>query len=365
MRNRRALAVVLLFLLWGTGESAAQIANTLHNFTPSGPGSMKNPDPVGLCRFCHTPHRASQTRALWNRDLPAQAYDPYDSSTLTAIPGQPTGASRLCLSCHDGTLALGNVIWAPGETISPIGPLTGRVLLGTDLTDDHPVSFVFDEALAVRNGELVSPLTLSGPVQLDGEGRVQCISCHDPHSDLLPKFLVASIENADLCVACHVKNGWVGSSHSTSTAQWNGSGEDPWPGLEFSTVGQNACLNCHTPHSAPIPERLLVRAPVEQVCLACHNGNVAGTDVGAQLAKPEHHPVIETSGVHDPAESPLTMDRHVFCADCHNPHAVRSATATAPAVSGKQHFVRGVDLGGAPVEEAQFAYEVCFKCHGL
>ncbi|MBW2289518.1 MAG: hypothetical protein JRG90_17060 [Deltaproteobacteria bacterium] len=358
-------AVVLGIALGIAVDSAADIVNTLHNFTPSGPGDMTNPDPVGLCRFCHTPHRAAQTLALWNRDLPAQAYDPYDSSTLTVTPEQPTGASRLCLSCHDGTVALGNLLHAPGENISPIGTLQGRTLLGTDLTDDHPVSFIYDEGLAVQNGELVSPGALNGPVQLDRESRVQCTSCHDPHSDVYPKFLVASIQNADLCVTCHTKNGWVGSSHATSTAQWDGSGEDPWPGLEFDTVAENGCLNCHTPHSAPIPERLMVRSPIETVCLVCHNGNVAGTDVLGQLVKPEHHPVIETSGIHDPPEDPVMMTRHVFCADCHNPHAVSSTTAQAPDVSGKQEFVRGVDLGGVPIAEAQFAYEVCFKCHGL
>jgi predicted CXXCH cytochrome family protein len=365
MWTRWFAAAVLGMLVGGVGDARADIGTTLHNFTPSGLGTMKNPDPVGLCRFCHTPHRAGQTTALWNRGLPEQTYDPYDSSTLTVSPEQPTGSSRLCLSCHDGTIALGNLLHAPGVTISPIGPIQGRTLLGTDLTDDHPVSFIFDEHLAVLNGELVSPSTLTGAVQLDREDRVQCTSCHDPHSDTFPKFLVASVENGDLCVRCHAKNGWGGSSHATSTAQWNGNGEDPWPGLALSTVGQNACLNCHTPHSAALPERLLRRTPEEEVCLVCHNGNVAATDVAGHLAKPSHHPVIETSGIHDPPEDPITMDGHVACADCHNPHAVNSAAADAPNVSGRQEYVRGVDVGGAPIAEAQFAYEICFKCHGL
>lgn len=360
----RAIGVATLFLV-GSGEPASSdIVNTLHNLTPQGPGTVKNPNPVGLCRFCHTPHRAFQTRALWNRNLPAPAYDPYQSSTIVAAPGQPTGSSRLCLSCHDGTIALGDVRHAPGEDIAPLGPLQGRVLLGTDLSDDHPISFLFDEALAVANGELVSPSTLTGPVQLDKNGEVQCTSCHNPHEDRFPKFLVLSNENAQLCTTCHQKNGWPGSSHATSTATWNGVGTDPWPGSLYGTVAQNGCLSCHFPHSAAHPERLLRRNPEEQVCLACHNGNVAATDVEAQLSKPEHHPVLETSGIHDPPEDPFTMQRHVFCADCHNPHAVNSSPAQPPTVSGRQEHVRGIDLDGNPVSQAQFAYEVCFKCHG-
>jgi len=347
------------------GGAAADVVNTLHNLTPTGPGSVKNPDPVGLCRFCHTPHRATQTRALWNRDLPPTAYTIYGSSTLLAATGQPTGSSRLCLSCHDGTVAIGAVAHAPGEIIAPLPPLEGRTLIGTDLRNDHPVSFVYDDALASLNGELVSPETLTGNVRLDSTQQVQCTSCHDPHSDSLPKFLVEPVQNGTLCVSCHSKNGWLESSHALSTATWNGEGQNPWPAGPFGTVAENACLNCHTPHAAPHAERLLVRNPPESVCLACHNGNVAATDVETQLLKPNHHPVVETSGIHDPPEDPLFMQRHVFCADCHNPHAVNPTPASPPTVPGVQQHVRGVDLGGTPIPEAQFAYEVCFKCHGL
>jgi len=365
MARGRSVACLLIALLAGAGAASADIVNTLHNLTPTGPGVVKNPDPVGLCRFCHTPHRAAQTIGLWNRNLPAQAYDVYDSTTIVADIGQPTGASRLCLSCHDGTIAVGDVLHAPGETIAPLPPLQGRTLLGTDLRDDHPISFIFDESVASNNGELVSPSALVGPVQLDAGGRLQCTSCHNPHSDTFPKFLVTTLQNAALCVTCHQKRGWSGSTHETSDAQWNGSGEDPWPGLAFPTVAENACLNCHTPHAAPQPLRLLVRTPDERTCLTCHNGNVALTDVETQLLKPNHHPIEETSGIHDPTEDPLIMQRHVFCADCHNPHAVTSQTGTPPTVPGVQLHVRGVDLSGNPIPEAAFAYEICFKCHGL
>jgi predicted CXXCH cytochrome family protein len=290
--NRHLAALVAaMFLSLASLSARADIANTLHNLTPSGPGSVKNPDPVGMCRFCHTPHRAGQTTALWNRDLPNAMYDIYQSTTLEALPGQPTGTSRLCLSCHDGTLALGNVLHTGSEAVAPLGPLTGRVLLDTDLSDDHPISFVFDEALATVNGELVSPSTLTGPVSLDETGQVQCTSCHDPHSDLFPKFLVMSIESAALCVTCHDKRGWTDASHATSAATWTGFGEDPWPESSFSTVAQNGCLSCHDPHSAAHPERLLRRDPEEQVCLVCHAGNVAQTDVEMQLLKISAHPV--------------------------------------------------------------------------
>jgi predicted CXXCH cytochrome family protein len=182
---------------------------------------------------------------------------------------------------------------------------------------------------------------------------------------VFPKFLVTRLENGELCVTCHTKRGWPGSSHSTSTATWNGAGENPWPTGPFTTVGQNACLNCHMPHSAVEPVRLFRRDPPEDICLVCHNGNVASTDVASQLSKPYHHPVLETSGIHDAAEDVFAMTRHVYCADCHNPHAVNPSAASPPDVAGTQEFVSGIDLAGAFVNPAPFAYQICFKCHGL
>ncbi|HEX6570602.1 MAG TPA: hypothetical protein VF055_01175, partial [Steroidobacteraceae bacterium] len=114
---------------WPTA-SQTQVALTVHNLTPGGPGQLKETRPTGLCVYCHTPHNADPTIALWNRNMPAVTYQLYTSSTLQAAPNQPTGSSRLCLSCHDGILALGNLrVAPPGEELD-LGPMTGRRRLG-------------------------------------------------------------------------------------------------------------------------------------------------------------------------------------------------------------------------------------------
>ncbi len=87
--------------------SSGAVADTVHNLSATGPGTIKAPGVGEVCVFCHTPHSAATTQALWNRDLPPVTYTLYTSSTLEATLKQPTGASRLCLSCHDGTTALG------------------------------------------------------------------------------------------------------------------------------------------------------------------------------------------------------------------------------------------------------------------
>ena len=148
--ERLALVVALAALLPAL-SAAAGVSTTRHNLSVSGPGAVKADTESRICIFCHTPHTASTAGPLWNRRDPGGPFTPYSSSTAIAAPGQPTGASLLCLSCHDGTIALGEVSseavpipMAGGVTTIPSGP--GR--LGTDLSDDHPVSFVYDDALA-------------------------------------------------------------------------------------------------------------------------------------------------------------------------------------------------------------------------
>lgn len=361
------LVLVLSWALLSPAVAAAQtqIARTVHNLTPSGPGTFRVSEPAGLCVFCHTPHNASPTRALWNRELSGVTYKLYESSTLEAQLNQPTGSSRLCLSCHDGTLALGNLRVPPRGSRFNLGPLTGRAVLGTDLSDDHPISFVYDSALALRRGQIADPLTLPRAIRLDDTGQLQCTSCHDPHEDRNPKFLRMDNRFGALCTSCHQPRNWTGSTHSVSTATWNGTGSNPWPTGAFPTVGENACLNCHRPHAAGHPQRLLAQSAEPVVCTVCHNGAVAPRNIEAEFLKPFRHPIDSGQWTHDPKEEPSLMPRHVACVDCHNPHAVTPTPATAPTATGRTRGSRGVSIQGARVDEVNFEYEVCLKCHGV
>ncbi len=364
--KRAALLAAIVSVALGSGrvDARTRIANTVHNLTPSGPGEIKEKEAAGLCVFCHTPHNASTTRALWNRDLPAVTYKLYESSTLEAQLNQPTGSSRLCLSCHDGVVALSQIRVATGGPYT-LGPLTGRTALGTDLSDDHPISFVYDSDLAARKGQLADPATLPTSVRLDDTHQLQCTTCHDPHEDRHPKFLRTDNRFGAQCVACHQLRNWDDASHSTSSATWNGSGENPWPAGAFPSVGENACVNCHRSHSAGHPQRLLARSEERANCTICHNGRVAQKNIEQEFAKPSHHPIESMQWTHEEKEDPLTMPRHVTCADCHNPHAARSSSAIPPNVSGWLRGVVGVMIDGGRIDEANFEYEVCLKCHGL
>ena len=302
---------------------------------------------------------------LWNKDDPGYTYTLYHSSTVEAVPGQPDGSSILCLSCHDGTTALGSVL-SRGTEIAFTGGIStlppGSSNISTDLADDHPISFDYTTGLASADGQLKDPTAIVPPVSLQS-GRMQCTSCHDPHRNQTNDFLVVTNQFSELCFSCHDRNYWSFSSHATSTATWNGNGIDPWPRTEYLNVAENACESCHQPHTAGNRYRLLNELAEENNCLPCHNGNVAASNVVAQLAKPYLHNVYGYNLDHDAAEDALVLNMHVECEDCHNPHAVNNSPAQAPLANGRLSGVAGVDQSGNPVDPLQYAYELCYRCH--
>jgi len=361
--RRLAWLLAVAVLVWGPSAFGG-VATTKHNLSVSGPGTIKAATETQICIFCHTPHNASPSGQLWNRADRGTLYTPYASTTAAAKPGQPTRGSMLCLSCHDGLNALGDVLRgapiaiAGGVTSLPAGPSR----LGTDLRDDHPVSFSYASArVGPRASELVDPATLTGAVRLDHSGDMQCTACHDPHNDPFGKFLVMNNSASALCQTCHAKNFWPDSTHRTATRTWNGVAPDPWPHTEFTTVATNACENCHQPHTAGSPQRLLNSPREEDNCNPCHNANVATKNVQAEFNKLSRHPQDLTTGVHDAAEAAVVQARHVECVDCHNPHATK---AVAGNIAGPLTGVRGITISGAETNPSTQEYQICFRCHG-
>ena len=346
---------------------AASIVRSKHDLSASGGSSVRAVSEQDVCIFCHTPHNSSTEAPLWNRYSSGAFYTPYNSSTLKATVGQPTGASKLCLSCHDGTVALG-MVRSRTKAIPLAGGIDrmprGRANLGTDLSDDHPVSFTYDTALLSKDKELRNPVSLTAAVRPDKAGQLQCTSCHDPHNNQYGKFLTMNNAQSALCVSCHDKDYWTLSDHRTSTKKWNGKGPNPWPNVTGATVADNGCENCHTPHGAGTAALLMNAAGEEQNCYPCHNGNVAEKNIQAEFAKRSRHDVAATTGIHDPTENNASSARHVECVDCHNPHAARSgASAAGAGKAGGLVGVAGVSATGNAVKAAGYEYEVCFRCH--
>lgn len=311
------------------------------------------------CSFCHTPHGALPGTPLWSHRLSTAVYKIYESSSLEANVGQPTGSSKLCLSCHDGTVALAETVTgASGSTyISP-----GSANLGTDLSDDHPISFVYSSALSAQDPQLRAPLALPEALQLDRSGELQCTTCHDAHDNRFGDFLVMSNERSQMCVSCHDLEGWLPSTHRNSTVPLAGTYDPYLEAGRWATLADAGCQMCHRPHGAEGSERLLHFDRMEENCLNCHNGVVA-SNIQADLLKRSRHGVSRYRDLHDLREQPALMPMHVACVDCHNPHALRQAPAQPPMIPGAMQGISGITLAGAATSSAQFEYEVCFKCH--
>lgn len=371
VRNRRTILLAAVFLcLPAVFSFAGSILNSKHNLSSGSPmGGIKASDTAMICIFCHTSHSGDYRAPLWNREESRIIYNLYDSSTLYSLPDQPDGASKLCLSCHDGTIALGKVIskkkeFAMAETSMGRIPPGRRSNLGSDLSDDHPISFDPSSAVSA-SGQLIHPLS-GGRVRYDVNGKMQCTTCHDPHDETFRKFLVKNDLNGALCKTCHRFPGYEGlSTHDVSARELRdliGLNGLPRFHAHAATVADNSCMNCHRSHAAEGKERLL-NAREEEVCLVCHDGK-AGKDIKSLLRKTSGHRVDFYLGVHDPTENILSASVHVECVDCHNPHRMNSNTAAAPYAGGRLAGVSGMSVTGAVKETAQYEYEVCLKCHG-
>lgn len=190
----------LLLLVVAQPSLGAPIAGTDHDLSQRGWGSNE------ICVFCHTPHNSNTTvtaSPLWNHQVTAATFGLYTSSTLNATMGQPGGVSKLCLSCHDGTVAIDNF----GTITTGTNMMTGGALIGTSLANDHPVSFTYDAALATADGGLVTPASASQVVTGIPlySGQLECASCHSVHDNANGNFLRASNASSALCLKCHNK----------------------------------------------------------------------------------------------------------------------------------------------------------------
>ncbi|MDP2785429.1 MAG: cytochrome c3 family protein [Sulfurimicrobium sp.] len=219
----------LFFALSGflAGGALAGISTTKHNLSSSGTGTIKSTDQPEICIFCHTPHDAIKNAniPLWNHTLSTTAsYGVYASPTMTATDTTDVGGvtaataavSNLCLSCHDGTVAINN--FKNPSNMNPVTTMVGTTVgmlpvgnsnLGTDLTNDHPVNFTYNTTLATADGFLVNPVDATGSGLSNGlklfSSKVQCASCHDPHTSAQGAFLRASMNGSTLCLSCHSK----------------------------------------------------------------------------------------------------------------------------------------------------------------
>ncbi len=357
--NKRTYIIIVLFIIANAGLGQTSIVSTKHNLSVSGAGGLKATSETEVCIFCHASHSGNAQAPLWNRNDSPTTYTLYGSPSMNANTQQPGTSSRLCLSCHDGTVALGAVLNRTDPISFPVGkdkiPPDYRSNLSENLGDDHPLNIdTHPTGYNCSGCHTTHPLTTRN---------LECSSCHNAHDNTYGKFLVTDPVNGGICLRCHDQTNWASCTHNTSDATWNSTPPDPWPYTEWNSVSENACNNCHTPHGGYSQYWLLKSSAEEDNCLVCHNGNVASKNIQDLLLKTSIHPVMNFNNIHTPVEDPQNMSVHVECSDCHNPHQTTNASASPPDVPGALQGLTGIDKDGATVSPAQYEYEICLKCH--
>jgi len=211
MRKTGIILVVGLAMVMVTSLSWADIAGSKHDLSSGGSSTFKGTSDQ-VCIYCHTPHNANADKLipLWNKTTTAtDSFTLYSSSSLQATPGQPAGVSKACLSCHDGSLAVDSYgVGVGAVTGSKLITGASRSLIGTDLSNDHPVSFTYNPALVTADGGgLHDPTTLT-EVRLFGTGadQMECSSCHNVHATTgVSMFLRMNNAGSAMCLKCHNK----------------------------------------------------------------------------------------------------------------------------------------------------------------
>lgn len=257
LRLRLQLAEKLLPFLVGcvlviatesaTRAASGGVAKSIHDFSKESwtlsSKSAKQAEENGVCGVCHQAHNIGPPIVpLWSHQTCAGPFTAYQSPTMIAEVGQPNGPSLACLSCHDGTVAVNQVV---GKRLTAKEAVTipPESLIPPDLHTLHPVSFAYDSSLAANNGSLEDPTTyhIGDPkpdlsvsvspvpsvwdgIALTGktidaallyEHRLECTSCHDVHN-LIGTAPASSVQlrigghdatgrNDLLCRTCHIK----------------------------------------------------------------------------------------------------------------------------------------------------------------
>ena len=284
-------------IAYGADSKGAGIVGSVHDLSGlnggASTGYVKTVDPgQRICAYCHSPHHSSQNNQtlaadvsylgpdagagatpapykiyapLWSRtgidSMVAGQYGTYKSQTFDPnsqgkVYDPLIGPSRLCLSCHDGNIAIdayygqtvtggvttGDAFNGPlgGGGINSIGIAGGfDSFAGTGgLTNDHPIGMKYTDYLGKQDpngtdyelnavtktftksdgtaGKTISSVLYSDPSDTNVKNFVTCASCHDVHNgtavgntapsgNMRGFLLYGNQVSSSFCLTCHKK----------------------------------------------------------------------------------------------------------------------------------------------------------------
>ncbi len=211
-----------------------------------------------ICIFCHAPHHAFRLVAagangtgplsvsdeysylpLWNHTQTTVVFTPYNPGPDMPTTGSKTATSigtaydkigsvsLLCLSCHDGSVAVNEYGNAPQDTRSisrGADHMDLQYKIGGDgyLANHHPIGFNYNTVQAADADIKVSstawshtgdgaPGVFAAATIADTlwNGKMECSTCHAVHNkgNSGEKLLMVSDRGSNLCLTCHDKGG--------------------------------------------------------------------------------------------------------------------------------------------------------------
>lgn len=243
--------IVRVAPLEGSGPGSG-FAGSPHDFSGQDAGSDQRSGrtvKTGPCTFCHTPHRAQGTKLLWNHTYSNNTYtwteitQTTGGTPLPTITQDWTGPTKLCLSCHDGSVAIGDIAWfnrqawTGGRAINKDRHDSGSKNIASttgNMRGNHPVAHpypfqqigsTYNQATTGGRVKLVNfnPDPTSRGIRLfndatgevigrpvTGRSGIECTSCHGVHNekglvedDRLLRGSRNSGEANYLCTKCH------------------------------------------------------------------------------------------------------------------------------------------------------------------
>jgi len=210
---KKVLVLAVLAALVATSASALSIKGTKHDLSTTGGQTIQGTSDE-ICVYCHTPHGAAAVgfAPLWNRTV-ANATAFYNNpagsiNATTSLAGTNNSDAPLCLSCHDGSSLTGALNNPPngtgGNPVSNLGA-TVATNLGTDLSNDHPIGFVWSTVAAdteINSAQAILPVNFGSGAYANS---MWCSSCHNVHDNAVGAFLNLDNSGSNLCLACHEK----------------------------------------------------------------------------------------------------------------------------------------------------------------
>ena len=286
----------------GSGDLAVGATSGTRLASSTGIGDVFTTKTDQICVFCHTPHGANTnltSAPLWNKAIPTTAtYSVYSTGTMQATAPTTAGiqasASIACLSCHDGTQAMDNVLNGPGQGMFNRAP--GQYMngnrMGQQLRDDG-TTVTGSTGIWYSGGikNVVGAQTGGASTACQDPGEPACADTTDGKltANAGVDFIGTDLSNDHPIAIAYAGGGCGNGNNATCNDKDFVAPQAGLTSTSFQVGGATAgdkqamrlygadvvsatveCASCHDPHNDQFPTFLRKSNAGSAVCLTCH-----------------------------------------------------------------------------------------------